>query len=329
MKIKTICTLFLIFVSNSFLSAQLLKDTNVVKETFIYSIKDSDTLRLSKYYTTLDNDITKPCVIFVFGGGFLMGSRDFENYIDFYKFLAKEGYVVAAIDYRLGLKRLANEGNPKISKLLGIFESAIFMAVEDLFDATNYIVQNAEKWNIDKKMIIAMGSSAGGITVLQGAYEISRQSELSSKLPDNFNYAGIISLAGAIYSNGGKLKWKNPPAPIQMFHGNADSNVPYDKVKLLKYGFFGSKHIKKKLKKEDLPYYFYSEENIDHVLANSPLYNNRNDILIFLNKYVKQKMFLQTDVNVTNKNKPCIKKNFKIKDYVKTNFYDSLVKVYV
>lgn len=319
MKIKSFGLLLVAIFVMKYGTARSNNDTVVLKETYVYSVKKSDTLKLDKYYTDPIVGEPKPCMIFVFGGGFSSGQRDNRSYLDYYNFFARNGFVVVAIDYRLGLKALEKEKDLKTKEFIKIFENTIYMAVEDLFDATNFILGKSQEWNIDKETIIASGSSAGGVTVLQGAYEISSSSALSEKLPDNFNYAGIISFAGAIYSNNGKIKWKAEPAPIQMFHGDADSNVPYNKIKIFRYGFFGSKYITKRLKKDGFSYYFYSEENTDHVLAGSPMTDNRNEIMAFIDNYIMKKIPLQNKTTVKNMNKPKVKKNFKMKDYVKSN----------
>jgi Carboxylesterase type B len=86
---------------------------NVSKKSYLYSIKDSDTLYLDKYtYAKPKKDsviLKKPAVIFMFGGGFYTGQRDNQSYIPFFEYLAANGYEVFSIDYRLGLKKFQND----------------------------------------------------------------------------------------------------------------------------------------------------------------------------------------------------------------------------
>ena len=72
----------------------------------VYAIKGTDTLDLDVYQMESPgiNEIAKPVVIFVHGGGFFTGKRNETNIEDFCKFLAKEGYLVVNMDYRLTLK---------------------------------------------------------------------------------------------------------------------------------------------------------------------------------------------------------------------------------
>lgn len=297
---------------------QLKAETPIVKETFTYSIKGKDTLRLDKYDVVREE--TRPCVIFVFGGGFTSGTRDADFYVPYYHFLVKEGFSVLAIDYRLNLKDFKADAELKTKDFLAIFKQTIFMAVEDLYDATNYILGNAQAWKIDKNTIVISGSSAGGITVLQAEYERCRRSEIAQRLPKDFKYAGVISFAGAVFSDDGHLKWNTKPAPVQFFHGDADKNVPFGKIKILKWGFFGSEYIAGKYAENGFPYYFYIEENIDHSLAVDPMIDNQEEIKAFLDRYVLQKQALVTNISVKSLDKPDVKKKFKIKDYIYSNF---------
>lgn len=310
------------------------------KVTEVYAIKsETDTLRLDRYLST-DQLGKSPCLIFMFGGGFMKGDRAREDYVPFFKHLVKKGFVVVSIDYRLGLKKLidgqkalvkkAKETGEKLKEpskkdFLYAFANVIDMATEDLFDATNYILDRANDWDVDKTKIVACGSSSGAISALHGEYNICNETKLASRLPDDFRYAGIISFAGAIFSLDGNLKWKNNPGPMQFFHGDADSNVPYDKVQIkvlgipLKYGFYGSKHIVGQLKDMKLPYYFYDVEDEDHMMADSPMRECLADIDVFLDKLVigKKDWSVETKIKPVNPTKK--KKNFSIADYLKAN----------
>lgn len=119
----------------------------------------------------------------------------------------------------------------------------ISMAVEDLYDATAFIVDKADEWGIDSSQIVACGSSAGAITVLHGEYALCNASPLVQHLPAGFRYAGIVSFAGAIFEMGEELRWASQPAPMMLFHGDADANVPYNVIRESGVGFFGSKYI--------------------------------------------------------------------------------------
>lgn len=303
-------------------TAQAGEQDSLRKETFIYAIKDSDTLRLDKYDRPAATG-AQPCVIFVFGGGFAAGTRDAKAYRPFYEWLVRSGYSVVAIDYRLGMRNMKQQLAPKQGKLqlfnqvVSIFEGSIAMAVEDLFDATNYVIAHAGDWQIDTGKIISCGSSAGAITVLQGEYERCNAGPLSAALPPAFKYAGVIAFAGAIFSTAGPLKWNGRPAPILLFHGDADKEVPYDKIRFRRLGFYGSKSIAAQLHALHAPYYFYTVENDGHAVSNSPMWQNRAEIDSFLKKMVTDRQALRIETTEKPLNKPEQKKKLTLRDFIR------------
>lgn len=301
--------------------------SQVSKSSFDYAIKSGDTLRLDKYEVKNNIQQSKPCIIFMFGGGFVSGQRDAEYYLDYFNEMVKKGYIVISIDYRLGLKSVAEAGkNGEKVKPLTLpkqLENAINIAVEDLYDATNFILSKTDEWQINPQEIILNGSSAGAISVLQAEYYCCSNNQLAKKLPNNFNYAGVISFAGAIFSSHGKLHWDKQPSPILFFHGNADSNVPYDGIKILKYRFIGSKKLVKQLTKIKSPYYFYDVNNANHIIAISPMNNNITEIEEFTNNYILNNQNLEIHKKVNDTQKTELNKKIKLKDYIISNFKPS------
>lgn len=310
--------LFLFFVC-SLITAHTYAGNDIRKETFVYSIKGSDTLRLDKYdLPAITPGNAKPCVIFMFGGGFVRGIRDQQSYLTYFDHLVKKGYTVISIDYRLGLKNIDPKTEPM--QFVSLLTNSISIAVEDLFDATSFVISNANDWNIDTGTIITSGSSAGAISVLHGEYAIANKEEQAKKLPENFNYAGVISFAGAIFSTNGDLNWQSSPAPMLLFHGDADSNVPYDKIELYNIGFYGSKHIATQLSEKNYPHYFYKIENAAHEISNTPMKLNLSDIDAYLNQLVENKEQKIINTTVKQIDKPEMKKDFELMDYIKSNF---------
>ena len=59
-------------------------------------------------------------------------------------------------------------------------------AVEDFYDATGFVINQSSDWNIDVEQIVASGSSAGAITVLQAEYDLCNGHELAKKATDRF-----------------------------------------------------------------------------------------------------------------------------------------------
>ena len=51
--------------------------------------------------------------------------------------------------------------------------------MEDLFDATSYVLKHAEDWNIDKDRIVIFGGSAGATNSLVAEYNVANETELA------------------------------------------------------------------------------------------------------------------------------------------------------
>lgn len=265
------------------------------KTTLTYSVKGSDTLKMD-IYSNQDIKEKKPCVLFVFGGGFFMGQRDADYYTVYFNKLVQHNYKVITIDYRLGLKGNKKKISPLNTKPL---KEAIEMAVTDLYDATAYLIKNEDKLGIDTSMMMLSGSSAGGITVLHADWEKRNHTDITSQLPEDFQYKAVLSFAGAILSYKGKPSYKIPPAPTMLFHGTEDKVVIYNKIRLFNKGFFGSKALAKKFRQKKYPYYFERVEGMGHEVAGSPMKENLNDILWFIDAYVykKKQYLIEVDFN--------------------------------
>lgn len=311
-----IVNVFLLFLCSG-INAQNIQE--VEKQTFLYAVKEADHLYLDKYEQKGGEDL-KPCMIFLFGGGFVGGQRDDARYIPYFHYWAEKGYVVVAIDYRLGLKGVGKEENKNPDQFLPVLTEAVRMAVEDLYTATNYILSRAEEWKIDRKSIIASGSSAGAITVLQGEYEICNQGNAISTLPSGFNYAGIVAFAGAILGTQPDLHWQQSPVPMLLFQGDADERVPFYKAGDEKGGFFGSDYIARQLTKMDIPHYFCVYLNAGHEIAGVPMEENKGEIEIFLDKLVWQKQTLIINTEIFSIGKAEMKKELDLMDYINNNF---------
>lgn len=238
--------------------------------TYLYAQRDTCDLFMDIYYPSTGSEThidgkEKPTIIFMFGGGFITGERDNESYNKWFRQLTDNGYGVISIDYRLGLK-----GSNKVGVAqANLLDKAIHMAVEDLFSATNFIIDNAEELNINPKNLVVSGSSAGAISVIQAEYEIANQTKWAKSLPTDFNYAGVMSFAGAIFSREGKVDFKTRPCPVMMLHGTADAIVPYTQIAVLNLGFFGGGKLVERFKKHDLNYNMYHFIDYGHEIAGS------------------------------------------------------------
>ncbi|MFA4869169.1 MAG: alpha/beta hydrolase [Pedobacter sp.] len=285
MNYKTLFLTGLITLSNVYVFSQ-------IKQTFIYSTKDTQILKLD-VYSNQELHVKKPSIIFLFGGGFVKGNRDDSFYLPYFKKLVENNYKVISIDYRLGLK---GEKWPTVFNT-SVLKNAISYAVTDLYDATAYLIANAKELGIDTSMVMLSGSSAGAVTILQADWEKRNNTSIAKPLPNNFQYKGVIAFAGSILSYSGKPKYKTPPAPTMMFHGTNDKVVIYNKIKLFNRGMFGSRYLASYFKKQQYPYYFQFVNNMGHEVAGTPMHNNQNEILWFIRTYIEQKKPYQVEVN--------------------------------
>lgn len=113
-----------------------------IERNVVYANTDDRKLLMDVFRPTAAESTTLPGIVLVHGGGWLKGDK--TKFHALAKQLAKKGYVVAAIEYRLG------------------YEAKFPAAIRDCNAATAFIRQHAADWNIDPNRIAAVGGSAGG-----------------------------------------------------------------------------------------------------------------------------------------------------------------------
>ena len=289
------------------------------KPTTYCFVEGNEPLYLDHYRA--EGEGKHPCLLFAFGGGFSHGNRADERYMSYFDMLLKQGFDVVSIDYRLGMK-FTVDAPQKIGPLRGakLMYRSVNYAAEDVMRATKFILENADKMGIDTARIVTSGSSAGAIAVLQAENHVVNRSRYAKILPKEFNYAGVIAYAGAIYSVLCKPKWRKTPCPTMLFHGNADRNVPYHKATILAIGFYGSDFIADQLHKKGATYYFHSAHYRDHSLALLPLYLNHDEIISFLRRCVLGGEKMQHTYEYVDKSlEPC-QTEFSVQEYLNSNY---------
>ena len=236
--------------------------------TYMFASKDGQDLYMDVYdpaegsATTLDGR-DKPTVIFMFGGGFKEGERNKPYYTKWFKMMTDNGYRVVSIDYRLGLKGETNVGIAHVDKV----EHAISIAVEDLYSATAFIVENAQMLGVNPANIVISGSSAGAISVLQADYLLCNSDGRAAVLPDGFRYAGVMSFAGAVFSRNGTVKYAQEPSPTLLFHGTVDKVVNYKQIWFFNLRLAGSSVLCRTFEKGGYNYNFYRFFDCSHEIA--------------------------------------------------------------
>lgn len=275
-------------------------------ETFTYSFKDGQSLDMDVYFPAFDNQANRALIFYVHGGGFSEGKRNEPGIQVFCKKLARHGYVVSSISYRLTRKG-TDTGfgcNCLAVDKLNTFNKA----VEDLQNATFFMIQRRDKMGIDPQKIILSGSSAGAETVLNAAYQPPNCYGLDS---GPVSYAGVISMAGAVPDT--SRIYMESAIPSLLFHGTCDNLVPYASAshhycKKSEPGYLmlhGSYTIAEKLKKLGTPYWLYTYCNAAHEIAGKPMSANLNEIIDFCYSYIINKGKEQRTTIMKTENKPC------------------------
>lgn len=244
--------------------------------TYLYAVKDSCELWLDVYEPipgshTRIGDKEKPTIIYIFGGGFMEGERSEPEHRMWFHRLNVDGYRVIAIDYRLGLKGITMKLGLQAVRMFG---KAIDIAVEDLYSATAFLVENASEFGIQPDNIVVCGSSAGAITALQSEWMLCNSDKLASILPEGFNYAGTLALAGAIFSDHGGVKYAQEPCPTLFLHGTKDSIVKYGSIWLFNLRLESSPKLYKKFMRNGYDAEIFRFKDNGHEIAGSMRYNH-------------------------------------------------------
>jgi acetyl esterase/lipase len=281
--------------------------TDSVKvDTYTYAFKDAQSLDLDVYTPAFDQVINRPLIIYIHGGGFYQGTRNSTEIQEYCKNLARYGYVVSSISYRLTRKEQATGFGcdcPAVDKLNTFNE-----AVEDLQDATYFLINHREKLGIDPQKIILSGSSAGAETALNTAYQPPYCYGLES---GPVSYAGVIAMAGAIPDT--TRIYAESAVPSLLFHGSCDHTVPYETAphRYCKKGqngylvLHGSKTIAAKLKKLKTPYWLYTYCNADHEISGTPMQKNIPDIIDFCYSFILKKSDEQRITDIKTDHQSC------------------------
>ena len=189
-------------------------DIQVSTEYYAKNVKDfeGNTKNLVVDIISAKNDVEKnrPCIVYIYGGGFSMKVDDGMQEIC--KSMALKGYVVAAIDYRLGFYN-SNLATQCKGDFYEGFLLAELRATQDAIAAVKYLKANASRLGINPDMIIIGGQSAGAITALDVAYYDNNETDAAfinkvggsldattsqANINIKKNVAGVFSLSGAI-----------------------------------------------------------------------------------------------------------------------------------
>ena len=216
--------------------AQNQKQNLIIRQNIVYfkyanSSRDSISLMLDVYQSSLVKVEHNPVILFVHGGGFAAGDKEEDLYVKMASAFANHGYVAISINYTLKDEKL-----PYTNKIL---ERDISEVIESL----KWIKVNYSRYNMDTTRVIICGDSAGGGIVVNTSFNCT----------NNQHFAGCIDLWGGLP---GKSGWDGPIfidkiekcyPPTCIIHGTKDSVVPFKtsrnlSSRLTKKGIYNELH---------------------------------------------------------------------------------------
>lgn len=202
---------------------------------------NTEDLQMDIYLANADTASKRALILIAHGGSFIGGSKTGSDVVPLCKDFARMGYVVASVEYRIGIRNFPIPG-PGQSEAT----EAVMRAVQDARAAVRFfrknVVENGNTYKIDTSNIYMSGVSAGGFVALQLAY-LDQDNEIPSFV--DLNQPGLqggvignsgnpgysskvkaaINIAGAI----GDTAWMQPGnIPVLSLHGTNDGTVPFN-----------------------------------------------------------------------------------------------------
>lgn len=208
-----------------------------VAENIRGNLRQSDQeLKLDLWYPASDSLLRRPLVVLIHGGGFLAGDKADKLQVSLAQHLARKGFVVASLNYRMGFVFLPGA----YSNL----ERAMYRGVQDVRAALRYLSMRAGDFRIDPDQVYIGGNSAGGFLSLMTAFmeqneawpstrgnALKLQSDLGcldcSGNSDQGDYTikGVVNLWGALPDLDMMDAWEN--THLLLIHGDDDKVVPF------------------------------------------------------------------------------------------------------
>ncbi len=116
-------------------------------------------LRMDLYFSRTDSLKKKPVVMLIHGGAFYIGSKESACEQALAYALAKRGFFVASIDYRLGFKTTATD-----------IEMSAYRAIQDAHAALRFLAHHSPGIGLDPNQVYVGGTSAGAVASLNVAF---------------------------------------------------------------------------------------------------------------------------------------------------------------
>lgn len=213
-------------------------------------------LFLDFYEPAGKSDTLRPLVITLFGGAYVIGTRDYADMVEWCTRYAQAGYAAASIDYHL----------MSASKITAVnMIRTGYMAAQDVSAAVRFFKAHWKDYRIDTNRIFLLGQSAGAVSILHAIFltEDERPQETflepalsplhsqgdKKSCAQTFSVAGAVLLWGSIFDP--EMIDADETTPICMIHGgkdwilDADSGCAFS-IPILPY-VYGSNTIAKRL----------------------------------------------------------------------------------
>ena len=189
-------------------------------------------LKLDVYYPKTDLFKNRPLVMLIHGGAFYIGSKESACEATLATSLAKRGYLVASIDYRLGFKLMPSD-----------IELSAYRAIQDANAALRFLAHNAKGLGIDPTQVYIGGTSAGAVASLNTAFMknderperilkasqeglLGKIEESGNKYTEKFTIKAVVNMWGAVADL--NIIDKDENIPVLSIHGTADDIVPFE-----------------------------------------------------------------------------------------------------
>lgn len=141
----------------------------------------NDTLFLDLYKPLGDNNCKRPCMVLIHGGAWIAGSKNDVNIVNIATDFAEKGWVVATINYRLGMHKTPSYTmywacNDDISAPCGYIADsaevfrAIYRGQQDAKGAIRFMKNRAELDSVDVQNVFVAGESAGAFVAYATAF---------------------------------------------------------------------------------------------------------------------------------------------------------------
>lgn len=173
-------------------------------------------LLLDLYAPAGDTASARPVLVWIHGGGFVSGTRTDGQIPRLARSMALRGYVSVSISYRLRSPGAFNADQ----------NGGIRDAVHDARAAVRWVRANAVAQRLDPTRIAFVGSSAGGITALFGAYEDVWGAGASGNPGFSSEVKAVVDFWGSLPAAADSVMQAGEP-PLLIFHGTDDTTVLY------------------------------------------------------------------------------------------------------